>query len=94
MQDLFLNSDQEAFYNNLIKYFAELNKTAINLDIDIDFIVTYPYWIYSIDKKNNKLLLDKKLNEKVEKLVCNSFQSTKKNKKNSNFSSTRNSSIK
>ena len=33
---------------------------------------------YSIDKKNNKLLLNKELNKKVEKLICNSFQRTKK----------------
>jgi hypothetical protein len=78
MQDLFLNSDQEEFYNNLIKYFDELNKTATKLNVEIDFIVTHPYWVYSIDKKNNKLLLDKILNEKLEKLICNSFQPTKK----------------
>jgi len=78
MQNLFLNSDQDELYNNLIKYFDELNKTANKLDLEIDFIVTHPYWVYSIDKKDNKLLLDKELNEKVEKLICNSFQSTKK----------------
>ena len=78
MQNLFLNSDQDKLYNNLIKYFDELNKTANKLDLEIDFIVTHPYWVYSIDKKDNKLLLDKELNEKVEKLNCNSFQSTKK----------------
>jgi len=78
MQNLFLNSDKDDLYNNLIKYFDELNKTANKLDVEIDFIVTHPYWVYSIDKKDNKLLLDKELNEKVEKLICNSFQSTKK----------------
>ena len=78
MQQIFLKSDQDEFYNNLTKYFDELNKTAINIGIEIDFIVTHPYWVYSIDKKNNKLLLDKALNDKVEKLICNSFQSTKK----------------
>ena len=77
MQDLFLNSDQEEFYNNLTKYFDELNETATNIDIEIDFIVTHPYWVYSIDKKNNKLLLDTALNNKLEKLICNSFQSKK-----------------
>ena len=78
MQDLFLNSDQDEFYNNLTKYFDELNETATNLDIGIDFIVTFPYWVYSIDKKNNKLSLDKRLSLKVEKLICNSFRNTKK----------------
>ena len=78
MQDLFLNSDQDELYKNLNKYFGELNKIANRLDIEIDFIVTHPYWVYSIDKKNNKLLLDKELNEKVEKLICNSFLRTKK----------------
>jgi hypothetical protein len=59
MQNLFLNSDQDKLYKNLTKYFDELNKTANKLDIEIDFIVTHPYWVYSIDKKNNKLLLIK-----------------------------------
>ena len=76
MQKLFLNSDQDVLQNNLIKYFDRLNKTANKLDLEIDFIVTHPYWVYSIDKKNNKLSLNKELNEKVEKLICNSFQRT------------------
>ena len=78
MQNLFLNSDQGDLHDNLIRYFDELNKTANKLDVEIDFIVTHPYWVYSIDKKNNKLLLNKELNKKVEKLICSSFQSTKK----------------
>ena len=78
MQNLFLNSDQDKLYKNLIKYFDELNNTANNLEVEIDFIVTHPYWVYSIDKKNSKLLLDKEINKKVEKLICNSFQITKK----------------
>ncbi|MDA8851321.1 hypothetical protein N9J04_00945 [Candidatus Pelagibacter sp.] len=78
MQNLFLNSNHDELYNNLIKYFDELNKIANKLDIKIDFIVTHPYWAYSIDKKNNKLLLNKELNKKVEKLICSSFQGTKK----------------
>ena len=78
MQNLFLNSDQDKLYKNLTKYFNELNKTANKLNIEIDFIVTHPYWVYSIDKKNNKLLLNKELNEKVEKLICSSFHRTKK----------------
>ena len=71
-------SAQDKLYKNLTKYFNELNKIANKLDIEIDFIVTHPYWVYSIDKKNNKLLLNKELNEKVEKLICSSFHRTKK----------------
>ena len=78
MQSLFLNSNQEKIHNNLIKYFDELNKTAKKLDIEIDFIVTHPYWVYSINKEKNKLLLEKKLNKKVEKLICNTFKKNKK----------------
>ena len=78
MQNLFLNLDKDDLQNNLIKYFDELNNTAEKLGIEIDFLVTHPYWVYSINKKDNKLLLDKKLNEKVEKLICTSFKSTKK----------------
>ena len=81
MQNVFLNIDHNKFQSNLIKYFDELNDTANKLDVEIDFIVTHPYWVYSIVKKDNKLLLDKELNEKVETLICNSFQRTKNIKK-------------
>jgi len=76
MQNLFLTSNKEKIYDNLIIYFDELNETAKKLDIEIDFIVTHPYWVYSKDK-NNKLLLEKKLNNKVTKLICDSFQEKK-----------------
>ena len=78
MQNLFLSSNKNDLYKNLTKYFDELDRTANQLNLKIEFIITHPYWVYSIDKKNNKLLLNKKLNESVEKLVCNSFQPTKK----------------
>jgi len=76
MQSLFINSNQKKIYNNLLKYFEELNETAKKLDVEIDFIVTHPYWVYSINKKKNKLLLQEDLNKKVEKLICNSFKKT------------------
>ncbi len=77
MQNLFLNYDQDEIYTNLVKYFDILNISAKKLNLEIDFIVTHPYWVYSIDKKNRKLLLNKKLNNKVERLICNSFQDKK-----------------
>ena len=55
MQNLFLNSDQDKLYKNLTKYFDELNKTANKLDVEIDFVVTHPYWVYSVDKKIKKM---------------------------------------
>ena len=64
-------------YSSIVQS-LELNNTANKLDLEIDFIVTHPYWVYSIDKKENKLLLDKELNNKVEKLICNSFQVSEK----------------
>ena len=76
MQNLFLSFSKEKIYNNLIKYFNELNQTANKFDLEIDFIVTHPYWVYSKDK-NNKLVLEKKLNNKVTKLICDSFQEKK-----------------
>ena len=78
MQKLFLNSSQDILHKNLTQYFKELIWTANKLDLEIDFIITHPYWVYSLDKKNNKLLLNKELNNKVEKLICNSFQSKNK----------------
>ena len=51
MQSLFLHSNQKKIYNNLLKYFEELNQTAEKLDVEIELIVTHPYWVYSINKK-------------------------------------------
>ena len=47
MQNLFLNSDQDKLYNKLVQYFGELDDTANKLNVEIDFIVTHPYWVYS-----------------------------------------------
>ena len=77
MQNLF-NNNKDEIYNLLVEYFNQLNKTASSLDIEIDLIITKPYWIYSKNKKRNKFLLENELNEKVEQLICNSFNSTKK----------------
>ncbi len=81
MQGLFLSSNKNNLHKNLIKYFDELNEIANRLDLEIDFIVTHPYWVYDIDKKSKKLILNKKLNKDVEKLICSSFKSTEKVKK-------------
>ena len=78
MQNIFLNYDHDELYSNLTRYFEELNNVLNKFDIDAHFVVTHPYWVYSIDKKNNKLLLDIELNKKVEKLICKSFYHTKK----------------
>ena len=77
MQNLF-NNNKDEIYNLLVEYFNQLNKTASSLDIEIDLIITKPYWIYSKNKKRNKFLLENELNEKVEQLICNSFNSVKK----------------
>ena len=78
MQKLFLNTNYNKFHDNLVKYFYDLNKTANSLDIEIDFIITKPYWIYSRNKKNKTLLLEEEVNNKVDKLICRSFIKTKK----------------
>ena len=78
MQNLFLNLNINKVNRNIIRYFDELNKTADKLDLEIDFIITHPYWVYSVDKDKKKLLLDKGIAKKVERLICNSFQNTKR----------------
>ncbi len=77
MQNLFLDLNQEEIYNNLVKYFYELDQLANENNIEVDFIVTHPYWLYSRSKKKNNLLLEQKLEKKVYKLICKSFKETK-----------------
>jgi len=77
MQNLFLSSNQDEIYENLSKYFYELDQFANTNNLQIDFIVTHPYWLYSRSKKNNNLVLENKLNKKVYQLICKSFKETK-----------------
>ena len=79
MQKLFLNTNNEALMMDIKTYLNELNQIVENLNVDIDLIITKPYWIYS--KKKNFYILEKKINQKVEKLICNSFNQTSKIKK-------------
>ena len=81
MQNLFLNSNQDEVYNNLFNYFNELDKLANKNNLEVDFIVTHPYWLYSIDKKKDDLLLEENLNKKVFQLICKTFKETKNIKK-------------
>ena len=74
MQKLFLNSNNDDIYKNLIKYFDELNQLAIDNNLNITFVVTHPYWLYS--KFGNNLTLDRNLSNKVYKLICKSFKKT------------------
>ena len=78
MQELFLSRNHNKIQDNLIKYFNSLNKTAKSLDLEIDFIITKPYWIYSREKSNKELTLENEINKKVEDLICNSFMSTQR----------------
>ena len=57
-----------------------LSSEFISKDLDIDLIITKPYWIYS-KQKNNLLILEKEIDERVEKLICNSFKKKSKIKK-------------
>ena len=77
MQKVFLETNHEMLMADIKKYFNELNKIAEDLNIDIDFIITKPYWIYSKDK-NNTLILKKKIDFKVDKIICESFTETSK----------------
>ena len=74
MQNLFLRTNKDQLTINLKNYFNSLDKMAENLDLDIDLIIVKPYWIYS--KKKKFLFLEKEINEKVENLICKSFNQT------------------
>ena len=77
MQNLFLNSNKDEIYNNLVKYFYELDQFANKNNLQVDFIVTHPYWLYYRSKKKDNFLLEKKLNKKVYQLICKTFKETK-----------------
>lgn len=76
MQNLFINSNHTELSNNLKIYLKKLIIIAKKFDIKVDLIFTEPYWIYSKNKEKNKLQLDEELNSKLNKLICDSINSS------------------
>ena len=74
MQNLFLNKNTEELEKNLDIYFENLNEIINKLDIEVDYILTMPYWIYEKDKSNKNFFVNSNLEDKLKTLVCRTFQ--------------------
>ena len=77
MQNLFLDKNTEEFKKNLDIYFENLNEIIDKLDIEVDYILTMPYWIYEKDKNNKNFFVNSNLEDKLKSLVCRTFQKNK-----------------
>ena len=76
MQNMFINSNHTELSNNLKIYLKKLIIIAKKFNIKVDLIFTEPYWIYSKNKEKNELQLNEELNSKLNKLICNSINSS------------------
>jgi len=78
MQNLFEDKNTEQLEKNLNIYFENLNEIINKLDIEVDYILTMPYWIYEKDKNNKIFFVNSNLEDKLQNLVCRTFQKNNK----------------
>ena len=78
MQILFENKNFKELEKNLNIYFENLNEIINKLDIEVDYILTMPYWIYEQDKNNKNYFINSNLELKLKNLVCRTFQKNNK----------------
>ena len=74
MQNLFEDKNTEELEKNLNIYFENLNEIINNLNIEVDYILTMPYWIYEQDENNKSFYINTNLEDKLKTLVCRTFQ--------------------
>ena len=78
MQKLFEQKKITDLKKNLNLYFDNLFEIKNKLNLDIDFIITMPYWIYDEDKKLEKFKINNNLENKLKYIICdNSFKNLK-----------------
>ena len=78
MQNLFEDKNTEELEKNLNIYFENLNEIINNLNIEVDYILTMPYWIYEKDKNKKNFFINANLEDKLKTLVCRTFQKNNK----------------
>ena len=78
MQALFENKNTIELEKNLNIYFENLNEIIKKLDIEVDYILTMPYWIYEQDKNNKSFFTNSNLERSLKTLVCRTFHKNKK----------------
>ena len=74
MQNLFEDKNTEELEKNLNIYFENLNEIINNLNIEVDYILTMPYWIYEQDENSKSFYINTNLEDKLKTLVCRTFQ--------------------
>ena len=60
------------FWKNFKIYLKILNEIIKNYDLEVEFILTMPYWIYELDKKQ-KYFINSNLENKLNILICSTF---------------------
>ena len=73
MQELFQSIDTKDFEKNFKIYLKILNEIIKNYDLEVEFILTMPYWIYELDKKTKNYFINSNLENKLNILICSTF---------------------
>ena len=71
MRKLFLSRNDEEIKKNLSLYLSELEKIRKNYNIDYEFILTLPYWLYKEEK--NKFFKIDNIDKKLKNILCETF---------------------
>ena len=78
MQKLFEQTNIADLKKNLNIYFDNLIEIKNKINLDKDFIITMPYWIYEENEKLEKFLINNNLENKLKYIICdNSFKNLK-----------------
>ena len=73
MQELFQNINTKDFERNFKIYLKILNEIIKNYDLEVEYILTMPYWIYELDKKTKNYFINSNLENKLNFLICSTF---------------------
>ena len=79
MQELFMSRDVENLKKYLALYLLKLDKIIDKMNIEIDYVLTMPYWIY--ENTDNKFLKINSIEKRLKTIICDTFnKQTKFNK--------------
>ena len=76
MQELFMSRDVENLKKYLSLYLLKLDKIIDKMNIEIDYVLTMPYWMY--ENTDNKFLKINSIEKRLKTIICDTFNKKSK----------------
>ncbi|MDA9743280.1 hypothetical protein N9U90_01400 [Candidatus Pelagibacter sp.] len=76
MQELFMSRDVENLKKYLALYLLKLDKIIDKMNIEIDYVLTMPYWMY--ENTDNKFLKINSIEKRLKTIICDTFNKKSK----------------